>query len=81
MLKKKLLLKAHAIHRARKSRTLDSITFANSEGRFVVELLKKSKPSQDYIVQTAAIAEKSVKAKNASFLANYRRTQSSNKVA
>lgn len=43
-----------------------------SEGRFVVDLLKKTVVSADSEKRMAAISDLSVKAKNASFLDKYR---------
>ena len=54
--------------RARESLALKSAT----EGRFVVELLKKTQPSLDVLSRVSAMSEISIKATSAPFLEKYR---------
>lgn len=44
----------------------------SSEGRFVIELLKKTQPSSDVLSRVSTMSEISIKATNAPFLEKYR---------
>lgn len=61
---------------ARESVALKSAT----EGRFIIELLKKTQPSSDVLSKVSAMSEISIKATNAPFLEKYR-SKSTIKVA